>query len=644
MNNRSFFRDVADAYSLPFRKQGIKAFLFSFLFTLIPVTSFIGEGAAYSAAAGRRGGIGEWTKLGLKIIVIRILYAAPAVAVYGLYTLLATYLFLGFGFQFILLFLLILFATRALVLIPVASCALAMGAPLKIAVNGKEMNSIITGSMGRYILTGIMCLLMLFVFDLPMQSEWQLFIQYVLAALFVVLYRFFKAGLFMGVMRHSLGIDPPAEYRKSNGDGIAKAVVAVGLSLVLICNSSLSILASGMDNADGYIRYDRWDEEPQPVPEPECNPIYRKEEIFRYYNGARIPFGDTGSPSIQTIRSVLGDICNVTPGVSEIKNGFQAVGYYVLGATTDDEEQRLYYHANALYKTIAVFTGCMTSWGAKALQLYDKTMSWLGFSDDVLGTKTDEFMGPATIIVAGNKLVREALNKAGDAFNRADVALGDLIDFTTKETKIFVSESVETLKQYAVEQYDKASEVYYDGVDLATDEIDWWLTVPQPMPGQNNVFIEDPFNPLNTDIRTYGFTNSEETIDIGFPDIDDNEFEGFKDYEDDEADSYDDDDSVTTVPDDSSTNETTETQEDNSDNAIETSAEDDSTSGDDYQSDDEATTDNEYEGHAEGWYDGDDNGSGSSYTPDSFPFPIDTGDSNNTNESNDIDFADIWAI
>ena len=64
-------------------KKSIKAFLAAFVFTLIPLTAFIGVGAAYSNAADRKDGIGGWVKLGFKIIIVQLLYAAPAIAVYA---------------------------------------------------------------------------------------------------------------------------------------------------------------------------------------------------------------------------------------------------------------------------------------------------------------------------------------------------------------------------------------------------------------------------------------------------------------------------------------------------------------------------------------------------------------------------------
>ncbi|MCR4557231.1 MAG: hypothetical protein K5779_05350 [Saccharofermentans sp.] len=478
MNKRSFFQDVAYAYSLPFRKEGLKAFLFSCLFMLIPITAFIGEGAAYSVAAGRKEGIGGWAKLGLKLIAVQIMYAAPAVAAYGLYSILATYLYLGLVYQFILLFLLVLCSARALVLIPVASCAVAMGAPLKIAINGKEMNSIISGSMGRYLLSGIMCLLMLIIFDLPMQGEWLIVLQYILASIFVVLYRFFKAGLFMGVVRHSLGIAPPSEYRKSNGARIGKMVISAVLCVALIGNSSLSVFATGFDDENGFINYYRpEDEEPQPIEPPGL-------EDVRNWN--RRPIQESTGKDLNLLFNFAGDVCNVTPVVSNIKNGIQAIYYYYKGVTTTDEEQKKVYFANSLYKTVGIITGPLTTWGAKVLQFYDKAMSWLGFSDDIFGTKTDEYFGPVKIILKINDLMNDTLNKAEEYFKRADIALGDFIEYTKRRV---------------------------------AEGTDWWLTEPQPLPGQSELFIDNPNNPLNTSYDKNNYAVSEGSLDLDALDV-----------------------------------------------------------------------------------------------------------------------------
>ena len=483
MNKRSFFQDIAEAYSLPFRKEGLKAFLFSCLFTLIPVTAFIGEGAAYSVASGRKEGIGGWAKLGLKLIAVQIMYAAPAVAAYGLYSILATYLYLGLVYQFILLFLLVLCSARALVLIPVASCAVAMGAPLKTAINGKEMNSIISGSMGRYLLSGIMCLLMLIIFDLPMQGEWLIVLQFILASIFVVLYRFFKAGLFMGVVRHSLGIAPPSEYKNRNGAGIGKMVISAVLCVALIGNSSLGVFASGFDNGNVFINYYRpGDEEPQPARTPgtEDTEQFENENLYRYYHA---PERGTGLPSTVTVYDVAGDICNVIPVVSNIKNGIQAIGYYILGTMTSNPEQRDYYYANAMYKAVGVITGPMTTWWAKSLQFYDKVMSWLGFSDDIVGTKTDKKFGPVTLIREFGNLVNDVLNKADDIFNSFDRALDDFM-----------------------REKDKRG-------------WDWWSIDPQPLPGQSELFIYNPDNPLNTSYDKNNYAVSEGSLNLDALDV-----------------------------------------------------------------------------------------------------------------------------
>ena len=487
MNKRSFFRDVADAYSLPFRKQGLKAFLFSLLFTVIPVTSFIGEGASYSAAAGRKEGIGAWTKLGLKLILIQLVYAAPAIAAYGLYAILLTYLILGNAIQLILVFIFLLFMTRALLLIPVASCAVALGAPIKVAVNGKEMNSIISGSFGRYILTGIMCLLMLFIADLPAQGDWFIALQYILATVLIVLYRFVKAGLFMGVVRHSLGIEPPpSEHIKGNGSGMAKTVVAAVLCVALIGNSSLNVFAAGLNDNGGFIKYVRpGDDEIQPVEPPGT-------EDMRNWNNR--PVYDNSGKDLPQFFNICGDICNVMPVVSNIKNGIQAVGYYCYGVSTNDEEQKRYYFANAVYKTAAIVTGDLPIKGAKRLKKYDQTMSWLGFSDDIIGTKTDEYFGPATLVLKYYDLV----NKAGDVFNRADVKLGEFIDYTNER----IAEGTK-----------------------------WWLIEPQPLPGQSHLFIDDPYHPLKTSITDYEYTTREGTLDVSVLDLEDGNGNRLYDYD-----------------------------------------------------------------------------------------------------------------
>jgi hypothetical protein len=262
------------------------------------------------------------------------------------------------------------------------------------------------------------------------------------------------------------------------------------------------------------------------MPGSEGSEIYTHENIHKYYHA---PDGDNGLPSASRIYDVAGDICNVIPGVSNVKNGFQAAGYYALGAATDNVEAKEYYFANAIYKTFAIVAGDTVTWGdkamkanvalsngemmlyrgAKAVDSYDKTMSWLGFSDDLLGFKTDEYFGPATLVIGVNHLVKDALYKTGDAFNKADVTLGDLIDFTTKETNRLVTDTAEGLDQI------------YGISDGVSEGMKWWLTVPQPLPGQSYIFINDPYNPLNMSIDDYGYTTANGTLDIDVLDIED---------------------------------------------------------------------------------------------------------------------------
>ncbi len=468
-------------------KKSIKAFLAAFVFTLIPLTAFIGVGAAYSNVADRKDGIGGWVKLGFKIIIVQLLYAAPAIAVYAFYSLLATYYYLSYGIQLILLYVLILFSARALLLIPVASCALAMGAPIKVAVNGKEMNSIISGSFWRYIFSGIVCLLLIVVIDIPMLWEWSLLLQYVVASLLEVLYQFVSAGLFAKVVRRSLGIEPPLGPNSGNGRTVAGAVVAVGMCILIFAQSSLSVIA-----------YGRYDEDIKPVRPPgsEGSELFTEENLYRYYHAPEI---DNGLPSAGTVYDVAGDICNVTPGISNVKNGIQAAGYYVLGAITNNEEQRQYYHSNAVYKAVGIITGPMDSWGAKALQAYDSAMSWLGFSDDLAGTKTDEAFGPATIVQGVANLTNRALEEASEAFRKADVAITNLVEYTYKETCKQVSLTAEGLdEQYGI-----------------SDAADWWLTVPQPLPGQSHIWINDPDHPLETSVDDYWHTVSDGSLNLG---------------------------------------------------------------------------------------------------------------------------------
>ena len=247
MNAVPFSRDLALAFSRPFGRGGWKAMLFSFVALLVPIAGYAAQGAAYSVAAGRRENVRGWLRLGLRILAADLLLAAPALLTYEVIQLSNAYFAsMPLLVRTAMLLVMLLFIARLLVLMPAAACCLALGAPMRIAVSGSELKRVISGSMGRYLLSALFSLLMLFlvgVVTTPLPTV----LRYLIGAALVTLYRCFSAGLFMGCCRHSLGLAPPRDGTDGGGRGMRRAMAFL-LALVLLAGLPLRASAAYDDD------------------------------------------------------------------------------------------------------------------------------------------------------------------------------------------------------------------------------------------------------------------------------------------------------------------------------------------------------------------------------------------------------------
>ena len=150
MKRESVWAGIADAFVRPFSKGNLKRFLLGLLFLIVPFLFFIADGDAFLMAAGRGKKFGERVRMGLKILLVRLLYAGPVLLIYGIDILLCSYFSsMPLLVSILIVFLLCLFIIRFLILSPVAACCLALGAPMKIAASGREMKRTVSGSLGR---------------------------------------------------------------------------------------------------------------------------------------------------------------------------------------------------------------------------------------------------------------------------------------------------------------------------------------------------------------------------------------------------------------------------------------------------------------------------------------------------------------
>ena len=431
MNGAPLSRDLALAFGRPFRKDGLKALLLSLLFLLIPCTGFISRGAAYSVAAGRREGVGGWAKLGLKILVAQLLLAAPAIFFYALYMAFhARYETMPFWFHLLMTVALLASGVRAAVLSPISAGCLALGAPLRTAVRAKELKSIVSMSMGRYLIASAISLAMIFLVG-AVGRVLHLIPAYLAGAVLMALWNFFSAGLYMGCCRYALGIDPPQDGGEYPPPRYGRAVAGVLIAALLLTALPVPVFAA----PKGY-------DGDQPIP---VNPaegaagngpaLENKPsnylEAYRYFSergqlGRGETIGYDGSDGTYYVVSAEDSAAMRAPGeaiihtadvvsdfipvLGNVKSGLQANYYYHQALKTDDPELKKQYSAIAGYKAVGLALGGISkgfkagSAGAKALgfvdtgsKIYDGISNFLTYIDILWNKDLSSKIGPHKI-------------------------------------------------------------------------------------------------------------------------------------------------------------------------------------------------------------------------------------------------------
>ena len=404
MNQESVWAGLGDAFTRPFSKGNPGRFFLGLLFLLVPFLFIIADGDAHLMAAGRGKSLSDRVRMGLKILLVRLIYAGPVLLIYGIQVLLTSYFeTMPLMVPALLILLQCLFVMRFLILAPVAACCLALGAPMKIAANGKEMKRIVSGSMGRYLLYTLLSLVIIvplafFITKLP--YIWQ----FIAAAPFAWIYTYVAAGLYMSCVRRSLDLPVPPRGNVSYPGAAAMRAAAFGMAFVMFVTSvPLKAFAKGVDTGDT----------PQPVQPLESSGGYTYDRSFDSYRDAyeyaqekglltqynEIRKEDNGSYSISSKYGVeegsydplkaehnieqaknallfVADVgLDFVPVLGNVKNGIQAVYYGYKSFTADTEEERQAARVTAGYKVVGLALGGLGK--AAALAKTGKGCLWL---------------------------------------------------------------------------------------------------------------------------------------------------------------------------------------------------------------------------------------------------------------------------
>ncbi len=432
MNAAPLTQDLALAFRRPFRRDGWKALLLSLLFLLIPCTGFISRGAAYAVAAGRRDGVGGWAKLGLKILAAQVLLAAPAIFFFAVYkTFQALFETMPFWFHLLMTLALLWSGVRTAVLSPVSAGVLALGAPLRTAVSTRELKSIVSLSMGRYLISGAISLAMLFIVG-TVGRGLHLIPAYLVGAVLMALWNFFSAGLFMGCCRFALGIAPPRDPGAYPPPRYGRVVAGV-----LVCALLLSLTPAPAFAVPKVYDGDR----PIPVNPAEAvgagntvgNSLQNYAEAYRYFSdrgwlkpGDDIEYDrDTKTyrvVSAETLREIRAPgeaiiltadiVIDFIPVLGNVKNGLQANYYYHQALATDDPELKKQYSAIAGYKVAGLMLGGVSkglkagSAGLKALGQSEKFAKYAEYTEKGIkilksGEQSVEYVDKGTKVYDG---------------------------------------------------------------------------------------------------------------------------------------------------------------------------------------------------------------------------------------------------
>lgn len=238
---RALWEDMKQAFIFPFSKDGLRSLLSVCVMLLIPFGWIAGQGLAWAACADRtqRRGISAYIKLGLRISAAGAILAAPVLFLSMLLTA-AKFIFLStpllFDTVIILLFALAL--ARLVLLLPLATCALAFGMPLREAVHGKTLRLILSGCTGRLLLCGALMFPLVFLAGAIGLLPGPL--AYILGAVYGGLLQMIASGLVASCFRRAFGMPPSPPSPLYRGGGFGRRAVA-GMLAVLIAFGGQSV-------------------------------------------------------------------------------------------------------------------------------------------------------------------------------------------------------------------------------------------------------------------------------------------------------------------------------------------------------------------------------------------------------------------
>ena len=438
MKQNSFFRDLGDAFVRPFAPANWLRTLLGLLFCYLPFTYFIALGDAYSMAAGTREGWGSRAKLGFKILIAELLLAAPVLLVYGVCFLLgAAFDSIPLAVSVALVILTAILAVRCLLLAPIAACCLALGAPLRVAVSGRELKSVLSGCFWGYLLACLLNLLLLFAFGILTDGA-SLLVVVLTGGAITALTQYLAAGFFMSCCRASLGLPRPA---RPTGAPRGRAAVALLLTAALL----LSALPTPVYAAQPH----RISNVVTPPGSGGEKSEYTKalEELAKQdlHGGSPIDLYDQQRTAKNWSKAgwltlhVVDVGLDFVPAVANLKNGCQAVYYGVKGYVSDNPEVKQQAYVDMTWKISGIVLGGIAR-GAKAakaagglviykisvsaaqaekahkmisavengVKVYDGVNNLLKGSDIVTGREDGEVISPNGILTVGKYFVDKA--------------------------------------------------------------------------------------------------------------------------------------------------------------------------------------------------------------------------------------------
>ncbi len=460
MASESFFKGLADSFARPFTKTNLKRLPLGLLFMALPFTSFIAEGDAYSMAAGESASFGRRVRLGLKMILVRLLYAGPPLFFYGVDLILCSYFrTMPLLVSMLLILLISISLIRFLVLSPIACCALALGAPFKVAASGKEMKRIVSASFGRFLVYSIIADLMYALLGL-LAADMEPIPQLLVSLPFAVLFTYIMSGFYMSCCRKAFGLPLPPRDRLPRGTARRFAALFVAATVAFSSLGTPVHATGGIDpgsqSADGEgILYS-----------PTEGKFSSYEEAYSYFYREGLMRPDTqleynhktGTYQLQSTNVEVKPpellvhtadvVLDFVPYVGNVKNGIQAVYYADKAFSAESSEERQEAAVTCVYKTAGIVLsgvlraatlakkGAGYAWiavrigasglkkAADTLELINKTVTYydrisaiLKAESIITGSDTGDAASPNGLFTTVGYLTGEALT---DAFTTYD--------------------------------------------------------------------------------------------------------------------------------------------------------------------------------------------------------------------------------